>query len=254
MCYDIKASLEAQLKRARQYGDEIAIQEIEQKLVPLTDLPIHHATGFQHPRLFIYTDETPYEPIVATWGLVPHWVKDRIQQNKIWNNTLNARGETIFEKPAFRTAAKYYRCIIYVDGFYEHHHFKGKTYPYFVHKKDASPMAFAGLWNTWKDPASGEQLSTFSIVTTEANPMMAKIHNNPKLQGPRMPLILPEGMENKWLIPIEDDIDIKAIQELIHSYPGEELEAYTVDRLRGKEYRGNIPEISQQVQYPELTK
>lgn len=69
-----------------------------------------------------------------------------------------------------------------------------------------------------------------------------------------MPLILPEGMENKWLIPIEDDIDIKAIQELIHSYPGEELEAYTVDRLRGKEYRGNIPEISQQVQYPELTK
>jgi putative SOS response-associated peptidase YedK len=252
MCYDIKASLEAQLKRARQYSDEIAIQEIEQKLVPLTDLPIHHATGFQHPRLFIYTDDAPFEPVIATWGLVPHWVKDRFQQKKIWNNTLNARGETIFEKPAFRTSAKYYRCIIYVDGFYEHHHFKGKTYPYFVHKKDATPIAFAGLWNKWNDPDTGQQLSTFSIVTTEANPMMAKIHNNPKLQGPRMPLILPEGMEDKWLIPIEDEIDIKAIQELIHSYPEEELEAYTVDRLRGKGYMGNIPEISQKIEYPEL--
>lgn len=252
MCYDIKASLEAQLKRARQYNDEIAIQEIEQKLAPLTDLPIHHATGFQHPRLFIYTDDAPYEPLVATWGLVPHWVKDSIQQKKIWNNTLNARGETIFEKPAFRTAANYYRCIIYVDGFYEHHHFKGKTYPYFVHKKDASPIAFAGLWNKWNDPDTGQQLITFSIVTTEANPMMAKIHNNPKLKGPRMPLILPEGMEDKWLIPIEDKVDAKAIQELILSYPEEELGAYTVDRLRGKDYKGNIPEISQKVEYPEL--
>ncbi len=252
MCYDIKASLEAQLKRARQYGDEIAIQEIEQKLAPLTDLPIHHATGFQHPRLFIYTDKAPYEPTVATWGLVPHWVKDRIQQKKIWNNTLNARGETIFEKPAFRTAATNYRCIIYVDGFYEHHHFKGKTYPYFIHKKDGNPIVFAGLWSQWNDPDTGEQLCTFSIVTTEANPMIAKIHNNPKLQGPRMPLILPEGIENKWLIPIEDDVDIKAIQELIHSYPDEELETYTVNRLRGKEYKGNIPEICQKVAYPEL--
>ena len=252
MCYDIKASLEAQLKRARQYGDEIAIQEIEQKLAPLTDLPIHHATGFQHPRIFIYTDKAPYEPTIATWGLVPHWVKDRIQQKKIWNNTLNARGETIFEKPAFRTAATNYRCIIYVDGFYEHHHFKGKTYPYFIHKKDGNPIVFAGLWSQWNDPDTGEQLCTFSIVTTEANPMIAKIHNNPKLQGPRMPLILPEGIENKWLIPIEDDVDIKAIQELIHSYPDEELETYTVNRLRGKEYKGNIPEICQKVAYPEL--
>ncbi|NNG10275.1 MAG: SOS response-associated peptidase, partial [Arenibacter sp.] len=198
------------------------------------------------------TDDAPFEPVIATWGLVPHWVKDRVQQKKIWNNTLNARGETIFEKPAFRTSAKYYRCIIYVDGFYEHHHFKGKTYPYFVHKKNASPIVFAGLWNKWNDPDTGQQLRTFSIVTTEANPMMAKIHNNPKLQGPRMPLILPEGMEDRWLIPVEDEVDIKSIQELIHAYPEEELVAYTVDRLRGKGYMGNVPEISQKVEYQEL--
>jgi putative SOS response-associated peptidase YedK len=252
MCYDIKASLEAQLKRARQYGDEIAIREIEQKLAPLTDLPIYHATGFQHPRMLIYTEEDPKVPIVATWGLVPHWVKDRIQQKKIWNNTLNARGETIFEKPSFRTAAKYHRCIIYVDGFYEHHHHKGKTYPFFLHQKDSQPLAFAGLWNRWIDTETGEVLNTFSIVTTEGNKLLAKIHNNPKIKGPRMPLILPPGIEDKWLIPVEDELDVKAIQDLIHSYPEEELVAYTVQRLRGKDYIGNVPEINQELVYPEL--
>ncbi len=252
MCYDIKASLEAQLKRARQYGDEIAIREIEEKLAPLTDLPIYHVSGFQHPRLFIYTDDEPSVPRVATWGLVPHWVKDHMQQKKIWNNTLNARGETIFEKPAFRTAARYHRCLIFVDGFYEHHHFRGRTYPHFISRKDGQPLVFAGLWNPWLNPETGEYLNTFSIVTTEGNPMMAHIHNNPKLEGPRMPLILEEEMSDKWLIEVEEELDVKALQDLIHSYPEEELQAHTVGKLRGKEYPGNIPEISEEVIYPEL--
>jgi len=252
MCYDIKASLEAQLKRARQYSDETAIRELEEKLAPLTDLPIYHATGFQHPRLFIYTDDLPTLPTVAVWGLVPHWVKDDIQQHKIWNNTLNARGETIFEKPAFRTAAKYHRCLIYVDGFYEHHHFRGKTYPYFIEKKDGQPMILAGLWNQWTDPETDKHMNTFSIVTTEGNHMMAKIHNNPKLDGPRMPLILPEGMEEKWLVQVEDELDEKALLNLLQPYPEQELKAHTVHRLRGKDAMGNVPQISEEVQYPEL--
>ncbi|NER10761.1 Putative SOS response-associated peptidase YedK [Muriicola jejuensis] len=252
MCYDIKASLEAQLKRARQYGDEIAIREIEEKLAPLTDLPIYHASGFQHPRLLIYTEDDPVMPRVATWGLVPHWVRDHAQQKKIWNNTLNARGETIFEKPAFRTAARYHRCLIFVDGFYEHHHFRGKTYPYFISMKDGRPLIFAGLWNPWLDPETGDYVNTFSIVTTEGNSMMARIHNNPKLEGPRMPLILDEEWAQKWLAEIEEELDVKAIQELIHPYPEEALQARTVHKIRGKEYPGNVPEISEEVVYPEL--
>ena len=184
MCYDIKASLEAQLKRARRSGDLSAIQEIEKKLIPLTDLPIFHASGFSHPKLLIYTDESPSLPVVATWGLVPHWVKDSVQLKKFWNNTLNARGETIFEKPAFRQAARNNRCLIYVDGFYEHHHHKGKTYPYYIHQKNDSPMIFAGLWSEWADRETGELWTTFSIVTTAGNPLLARIHNNPKLNGP----------------------------------------------------------------------
>ena len=102
MCYDIKASLEAQLNRARRKGDVQAQQEIIEKLVPLTDLPLHHVSGFSHPSVLIYTNRSPDFPEVATWGLVPHWVKDDAQLKKLWNNTLNARGETIFEKPSLR--------------------------------------------------------------------------------------------------------------------------------------------------------
>ena len=252
MCYDIKTSLEAQLKRARRYNDQEAIDEIEKKLAPYTDLPLFHSSGFQHPKVFIYTDSNPESPSVATWGLIPHWVKDEVQKKKIWNNTLNARGETIFEKPSFRYSARNKRAILYVDGFYEHHHYKGKTYPYLISRKDGKPMAFAALWSDWQDTASGEWIQSFTIVTTEGNPMMARIHNNPKLIGPRMPLIIPEELEDAWLQPIEDELDIKAIQELIQSYPEDELQAHTVAKLRGKEYKGNVPKISEEVRYEEL--
>ena len=252
MCYDIKASLEAQLNRARRRGDLVAIAEIEEKLIPYTDLPIHHASGFSHPELLIYTDRSPEFPEVATWGLVPHWVRDEVQQKKFWNNTLNARGETIFEKPAFRDAARHHRCIIYVDGFYEHHHFKGNSYPFLIQKKDHKPIALAGLWSEWTNPDTGGQMRTFSIVTTKGNSMMTKIHNNPKLKGPRMPLILPEELEDKWLDPVNDDLDMQQIQELIQSYPDNELEAHTVRKLRGKSYIGNVEEIAEPFIYEEL--
>lgn len=252
MCYDIKASLDAQLKRARHKGDARAVQEIEEKIIPHTDLPLFHASGFQHPRLLIYPDTQPYLPVAATWGLVPHWVKDNLQRKKFWNNTLNARGESIFEKPAFRDAAKNQRCLIPVEGFYEHHHHKGKTYPFFISRKDGEPLNLAGLWNEWTDRETGEILTTFSIVTTEANPMMARIHNNPKLEGPRMPFILPDEMADDWLHPILEPLDQQQLTDMIREYPEEELKAHTVDRLRGKEYRGNVADISQQVIYPEL--
>ena len=171
---------------------------------------------------------------------------------KYWNNTLNARGETIFEKPSFRDSAKNNRCLIYIDGFYEHHHYKGKTYPFFIHHKTEKPLALAGLWNEWVDKESGEVLNTFTIVTTKGNNMMGKIHNNPKLKGPRMPLILPEELEEKWLVNIEDELDIKSVQSLIESYPENELEAYTVHRLRGKEYLGNVEETAEEFHYEEL--
>ncbi len=252
MCYDIKASLEAQLSKARRRGDKNAIEEIRRKLIPYTDLPLYHASGFSHPKLLIYPDRSPDYPEVATWGLVPHWVKDKIQLKKYWNNTLNARGETIFEKPSFRDSARNNRCIVYVDGFYEHHHYKGKTYPFYIYPKNGEPLALAGLWSEWLDDETGELLNTFSIVTTEGNTLLTKIHNNPKLKGPRMPLILPPELEDKWLESVNDELDIKAIEALIESYPDDLLDSYTVSRLRGKDYPGNVEGISNKFVYAEL--
>jgi putative SOS response-associated peptidase YedK len=252
MCYDIKASYEAQLSRATRKGDLITVEEILEKLMPLTDLPLHHVSGFSHPELLIYTNQSPEFPIVATWGLIPQWVKGEDQRKKLWNNTLNARGETIFEKPSFKQSAKNNRCIIYVDGFYEHHHFNKKTYPFFIQQKDEKPMALAGLWSEWYHPETHGKTNSFSIVTTVGNSMMAKIHNNPKIKGPRMPLILLDELEDQWLNPVENDFDQQKIQDLIQSYPDEELKAHTVRKLRGKEYAGNVKYISDNVVYEEV--
>lgn len=253
MCYDIKASLETQLKRAKRRGDHQAVDEIMEKLLPWTDLPIHHASGFSHPRLFIYTDLHPDLPTVATWGLIPHWVRDEAQMKKLWNQTLNARGETLFEKPSFREAARYQRCLVYIDGFYEHQHVKGKTYPYFIQHKNDKPLILAGLWNLWENPANGQLITSFTLVTTKGNALLTEIHNNPKLAGPRMPVLLPPETADQWLIPIDDPLDQIRVEELIQPYPDTELKAHTVRRLRGREYPGNVEGMDSAYSYPELT-
>ncbi|MFC4094848.1 SOS response-associated peptidase [Euzebyella saccharophila] len=180
----------------------------------------------------------------------------RSKKNGIWNKTLNARGETIFELPSFRDSAKKRRCLIHIDGFYEHHHFDDNTYPFFISRKDEKPLTLASLWSEWTNKEDGSHWNTFSVVTTEGNPLMSNIHNNPKLKGPRMPLILPEELENDWIEPYDENLwdkgQKKALEELIQSYPEEELKAHTVARLRGKEYAPNISDISEHIIYKEL--
>jgi len=249
MCYDVKAQTEAQLKRAMRDANEEAIREIKQKLLQQTDLPLFHVTGFAHPKMFIYTSESPNYPVVSQWGLVPSWAQDK---KDIWNKTLNARGETIFEKNSFRKSAQDKRCIICIDGFYEHHHHGKETIPYYISRKDNKPISLAGLWNEWTDRETGESLNTFSIVTTEGNPMMAEIHNNPKLKGPRMPVILPDELEDGWLADLEDELDRERLIELITSYPETELQAHTVGKLRGKHALGNVPEASELFEYDDV--
>jgi len=129
MCYNVKALLWSQLKRARRKGMYQDADAIQIQINELGVTNLYQASGFTHPKMLIYQDSES-EPIPATWGLVPHWVKDNAGKVQIWNSTLNARGESIFEKPSFRDAAKSKRCLIYLDGFYEHHHYNGKTYPF----------------------------------------------------------------------------------------------------------------------------
>jgi len=214
--------------------------------------PAYHASGFDHPDvpvLIAGSDDIQ----LYSWGLIPKWVKTPAEAVTIRNSTINARAETMFEKPAFRDPARSQRCLVLVDGFFEHHHKNGKTFPYHVRLRMDEPMTLAGLWDEWVDPVSGLTRRTYTVVTTRANALMARIHNNPKAgEGPRMPLILPKQAERDWLKPVSTKVDQDLIEQLVRAYPEDELDAFTVKRLRGKEAVGNTPEALQSHRYPEL--
>lgn len=253
MCYDVESKTLADLRYAKLRGvDDKLIEALERKLQLMKGAPLYHASGFVHPKLLVFTDKAPYEPKQLIWGLIPSWTKDSKSAFTFWNNTLNARGETIWEKPSFRSSAKGKRCLIYLDAFYEHHHFNGKTYPFRIIMKDESPFVVAGLWDEWVDKETGEVKETVTIVTTEANPMMTKIHNNPKAEGPRMPVILPIEKQDDWLIPFKSDEDKKKLNDLIKPFDQFLMSAYTVRRLKGKESLGNVPEVMEKMVYDDI--
>lgn len=256
MCYGVKARTEMALRIAKSRGNAEAAERLTQLLNPYPELRAagghHYANAFAHPPLVLYTDAEPRTPQLALWGLVPAWVKDDAQRRQLWNQTLNARGETLFAKPAFREAARHRRALVHVEGFYEHHHFGKRTYPYFIHLKDRPHFALAALWEDWKDPATGQPLRTFSIVTCAGNDLLRRIHNNPKLEGPRMPVILTEAEEALWLAPISSTGDEQALQRIIKPYPADGMTAHPVRALLGKEGIGNAPEASEPFAYPEL--
>ncbi len=249
MCYDIKTKLETQLKRAKHYNNEAWIADLEKQLQPYLDKDINHTSGFMHPTLLVYTNDKPTEPQAFQWGLVPHWVKDEKQKLQLWNKTINARGETIYDKPSFRQAARDKHCVIYVDGFFEHHHYKGKTYPFHIYRKSNEPLVLAGLYEQWLDKQTGELLNSFTIVTTKANTLLTKIHNNPKLSEPRIPVILSKENEELWLDKSFKSKDMPIILDPISS---SDLSFHTVVPLRGKNALGNVPEASEPFIYPQL--
>jgi putative SOS response-associated peptidase YedK len=253
MCYD-KSYLTKRLEKyAKRYGDSPEeVKALQEQLKKIGLGPRYHATGFDHPFVPVITNESN-DIFLYSWGLIPYWAKSPAEAVKISNSTINARVETIFSKPAFREPARSKRCLVMIDGFFEHHHKNGKTFPYHIRFKDNEPMTLAGLWDEWRDPASGLTRRTYTVVTTKANPMMARIHNNPNAsEGPRMPLILAKEFEHDWLNPINSKEDEELIKEISKPYDQETLESFTVRRLRGKEAVGNIEKAIEPYRYIEL--
>lgn len=153
------------------------------------------------------------------WGLIPSWAKDPT----IGNRMINARAETLAEKPAFRSAYKYHRCLIFADGFFEWQARPGakSKVPHFIKLKSGDPFAFAGLWEHWES-ADGSEIQSAAIITTEPNEMMASIHN-------RMPVILQPNTYSQWLDPAPQSPN--RLQNLLVPYPGGDMEAYPVSPL-----------------------
>lgn len=155
--------------------------------------PHEHVNGFEFPKTPIITNENPEIIAHYNWGLIPHWAKN--DEIKAW--TLNAKIETAAEKPSFRDVI-IQRCLVIANGFYEWQWLDsaGKNKVKYEIKIDNNELfAFAGLYSHWRDNITGEVKNTYTIVTTEANELMAKIHNIKK----RMPVILSPEDESKWL-------------------------------------------------------
>jgi len=145
--------------------------------------------------------------------LIPYWAKDP----KIAYRTINARAETVDKAPSYRQAFKKRRCLIPADGFYEWRKTAKPKLPFAIAMKDARPFTFAGLWENWKDPESGEWLRTCTIITGEPNELVAQIH-------PRMPVILPKQHHAAWLGET-DDGNLKA---LLLPYPADQMRMWEI--------------------------
>src|SRR5437763_10303859 len=158
----------------------------------LPNFPPRYNVAPTQPVPIVRMFEGKKELALVRWGLIPAWVKDP----RGFSLVINARGESVLDKPAFRNAMKYRRCLFPADGFYEWKREGEKKRPYFVRLKSGEPMAFAGLWESWMGP-NGEEQETAAIVTTTASRSIAHIHD-------RMPVIVPPEAFDFWLDPKVD--------------------------------------------------
>ena len=147
------------------------------------------------------------------WGLIPHWAKDM----KIGYKMINARSETLAQKPSFRAAFKKRRCLIVADGFYEWKHAGRIKEPFYVQLENGAVFGFAGLWESWKSP-DGNIVESCTVITTSANELTRKIHD-------RMPVILLPADYETWL---QDSTPEQRLQQLLAPYPAEVMEMYRV--------------------------
>ncbi len=162
------------------------------------------------------------------WGLIPFWAKDR----KIAARNINARAETVADKPAFRDSFLKRRCLIPADGFFEWQKLPKGKLPHYIYAADQRPLALAGLWANWKDPETGEWVRTCTILTGDPNDLVADIHD-------RMPVILPESAWTDWLD--RDNQDRGYLESLLGVYPQEEMLEHPVATLVNK-VANNYPE------------
>lgn len=175
----------------------------------------------KQPRIFDY----------YIWGLIPHWAKDP----KIGNKMINARGETVFEKPSFRDSIKSKRCLVPADGFYEWKRIANESTPFRFFLKDQKIFTFAAIFDVWKG-TENEIIKSFSLLTTNANQLVGKVHE-------RMPVILSQKDENKWL---DSDLKEDEVKRMLVPFPEEKMEMYRISKAVNNPQNDN-PKIVQPI-------
>jgi putative SOS response-associated peptidase YedK len=193
------------------------------KVFKIDHFAIEYHPSFNIPpsrQIVIVADDGKRHLLQCRWGFLPSWAKDP----KVAFNMINARAETVAEKPAFKDAFRRQRCLVVADGFFEWRREDKLKMPVYIRLKSQRPMGFAGLYNTWKSP-EGEPICTCSIITTEANELLSPIHD-------RMPAIIPEDKDDLWLDP--DISDKERLMQLLRPYPAGEMEFYEVSPMVNK--------------------
>ena len=171
-------------------------------------------------RLPVITNAAPHQIQLLSWGLVPSWSRDPTGHGSASGpKPINARAETLAEKPSFRQLLDRRRCLVLADSFYEWQATSAGKVPHRILLRDEQPFAFAGLWDEWLDRSTGELHPTFTIITTEPNALMAGIHN-------RMPVILPDrAAEQAWL---NDGAGLAAHQHQLRPYDAAAMREYAI--------------------------
>ncbi len=165
----------------------------------------------------VITRNSPNRVEMMRWGLIPSWAKDA----GIGSKMINARAETVAEKPAFRRSLRSRRCLVPASGFFEWKRDGESKTPHFIHLPDEPLFAFAGLYDVWRDP-DGRTVQSYTVLTTQPNELMAEIHN-------RMPVILRREDEDEWLDPANTEPE--HLLPLLRPYPAHDMAAYPVSRM-----------------------
>ena len=242
MCYGTRVvktikELEEYYEKEANYGE----------MEPDSELTYYYANGFSHPNMWILPQERKENLIPVMWGLIPKYelgenAKEYYKKTIKYGSGLNARSEKLFESNNYKSSALTRRCVIPVDGFYEPHTAPNKfKVPFYFHKKDKGMINLAGIYAVTKD-----KHVTFTILTREASPLFAKIHNSKK----RRPVILEDSKIQEWL---SDDLIETDVERLIlNDMPDSEFDAYPISKDLYKRGDGHREDIIEKVEYEEI--
>lgn len=205
--------------------------------------PIYFASAFDFPVIPVKGINSPNYLLPMQWGLIPSWISNKNDALQIRGKTLNARFESLHEKPSFRNFLTN-RCIIPATGFFEWQNIGGKKIPWYIGLENGDIMHLAGIYSTWNNTETGESIDTFTIITIPANPLLEKIHNTKK----RMPAILKPQNANLWL---DKNLSITSFPEIIKPIEQELLKTYTVSSIiANARVNRNTPEVLKPYIYP----
>jgi putative SOS response-associated peptidase YedK len=198
--------------------------------------PSYYYHAFAFPEMPVICSDIPDKIKLLKWGLIPSWTRSAAEAKDIRLKTFNARGKSIMDKPSFAGSFKSKRCLVPVKGFFEWQHVGKEKIPWYIYHAGEEIMTLAGLYDEWVETGTGELYSTFTIITTDPNDLLAMIHNSTD----RMPAILDRESEKKWL-----DLSFQSeALSFLTPYPEDNLKAHTISPLINRKTAGkNVPEL-----------